>query len=1314
MGVNGKTFQELVDGNDGLDTMMKYPRGPLHFVVDYLKTVQRPMSVMFEQGDGATAVIAATTTTTAEKNNDNKDDTDSDDDDNDKEADIDWYDAKVLSFHAQTRIFTVQFLGDDKDVTYEMNLIPKLVRPSVRVWTRRALSLINLDEKLVSVGGYAEDEEEDGGDCGGTKEGGIDCGLPPSTDLPEDSKQLEIFSQIGNEEGGVILRSGRRRYRKLMEYSQLLEKQLYLASRLSPLIHEDDEDDDDDSNDVVGQEDHPGPLADSNYVEHLSNCMKEIKASCDWMICESAVLDILRTISNDDSSTVPSTDIKGESVSSTEFTTTKVSREVILQFLVNGSRFLNRLLSLDPDSKVCSSSQSNRKGGSHRGRKKRRIGETAIRTNHYATRSRGNFDSIFDNMLTRALLSNESLYSLVNQLLNNASLTNKFHRVWIIRTLTHGLSTLLMKLWTPVTNWISKSEDMISGASGQFYTIEDIERHAQYAEAKGTSLVLINVADWTTKLAVKINCARHFEVEVTNVLGACTQPVVAADKNIIGGLTENDDCILTLQRLQNEALCTTSPSMQADRPMQNINPLGRSLVNYNSGMILPSPLTRGVLNDAITVRRWVLDLSHANSIRERASFVQVTLHFLAICTLSAVYDCSHLSSPLLVKNVITRYVALPQLPSLPVIGADGAFANPSAMLENNTRDIMNILSSNCYSYNHIIMNISTRLQGSMNGDSDVLLRHKEEVLNSLAALQRLPILSIVEEELYVRDELIDWNEDAKRVMAMSAQVKLPFNQIESLDRKLTDILSLRSDRRAKVCHRLREDRLVDGQIQAFAGADLSIVCPTTGSWVRDEYRKGRDWMMSYRSIIAALVDAATNTTCNKESVEVTRITALLEEHDLQLAVKFPEEYGQLYAVKQNVDQWTHSIRQIVLSDSITLDERCQRLSDSARLRPKGVLVDPAGDVVDLWVRVFSWTQSMKLGVEKIMSDIGTQLPSQDDQEMTKLMLSVFAPLIIEGQDILLSDEDIARPYLKCLRAEAINALQTVSQPVLSKKTILESSAFGKSVLDRVLESKSDPSQDSCLLFGRQVFWMFMLKAFFSGLESDTAFPGDVLDAKALMLLRTENLPRGTPLDTRADETNLQTLIGIAEHLNSKAFAILDKCTVLLQANCDARSEELRDALLVLCDIQSDFNTSNPLAVKLLPDKSLSKRLHSRISWLTWLLNAFTYDIFNDRTPAQVTGSNRIHANNLRDLYDKIPNFNNRSMEGVGDSSDREIVRVSELVNNLWGHASQWRTNVAQLFPTFFGSDFDHSRIDDVVTLVDLTALTESPVLSKVS
>ncbi len=49
VGVNGKTFHELV----GTETVMNYGRGPLHFVVDYLRMVERPMSVHLLNGSAS-------------------------------------------------------------------------------------------------------------------------------------------------------------------------------------------------------------------------------------------------------------------------------------------------------------------------------------------------------------------------------------------------------------------------------------------------------------------------------------------------------------------------------------------------------------------------------------------------------------------------------------------------------------------------------------------------------------------------------------------------------------------------------------------------------------------------------------------------------------------------------------------------------------------------------------------------------------------------------------------------------------------------------------------------------------------------------------------------------------------------------------------------------------------------------------------------------------------------------------------------------------------------------------------------------------
>ena len=68
---------------------------------------------------------------------------------------------------------------------------------------------------------------------------------------------------------------------------------------------------------------------------------------------------------------------------------------------------------------------------------------------------------------------------------------------------------------------------------------------------------------------------------------------------------EGDECLLALDRLKKEASLPTSK-------MYNLDPLGRSTTSA-AGTPSPLPLTRVVIDEAITVRQWVLDLNQAKS-----------------------------------------------------------------------------------------------------------------------------------------------------------------------------------------------------------------------------------------------------------------------------------------------------------------------------------------------------------------------------------------------------------------------------------------------------------------------------------------------------------------------------------------------------------------------------------------------------------------------------------------------------------------------------------------------------------------------------
>jgi len=113
----------------------------------------------------------------------------------------------------------------------------------------------------------------------------------------------------------------------------------------------------------------------------------------------------------------------------------------------------------------------------------------------------------------------------------------------------------------------------------------------------------------------------------------------------------DDDCILALQRLKDEASASGSAASSSGgsadglgavvvdyHHMRNLNPLGRHSV-HSSGLTLPSSLTRPVLDDDIIVRQWILDLNQAKAVRERTSFVQVRIFWVVYENISAFALC---------------------------------------------------------------------------------------------------------------------------------------------------------------------------------------------------------------------------------------------------------------------------------------------------------------------------------------------------------------------------------------------------------------------------------------------------------------------------------------------------------------------------------------------------------------------------------------------------------------------------------------------------------------------------------------------------
>ena len=413
-------------------------------------------------------------------------DTDSGEDEDTGEDAIDWYDGKILSYSDGN--FVVYFLGDEEDVTYTMPLTPKIVRPSVRAWTKRTLALLSHDVDLI--------EKED------MHKNAIGDTLPPWTALPQDEIKLAYISENAD----------RSNYMRLIEYGKLLETQIQLAKHLSPHA------DDDQSGGVVnGEDEGPGPFANKSYVKHLCSCLEESKKVCDWLSNEDGALDVFKRFQRgtlgDGGHDSPST--------------AAMSKDSMLSFFVKGATFLLRVLALIPN----------------------KIEETSIgeQPRNGRKRRRTNTNELSDEQTTNDLpssgvVSPESLDKVMNLILDNYSGDEK-QQMLVASTLKHIVSVLYLDLWQPHQEWIHEAENMIYGKSNKFYSFEEIELHIQAAR----KLTLFDVSVWRMDLEAKLNRARFFEMEAWSAIKACTTLDEGGDST-----ASSDSCLLALNRLQNE------------------------------------------------------------------------------------------------------------------------------------------------------------------------------------------------------------------------------------------------------------------------------------------------------------------------------------------------------------------------------------------------------------------------------------------------------------------------------------------------------------------------------------------------------------------------------------------------------------------------------------------------------------------------------------------------------------------------------------------------------------------------------------------
>lgn len=393
--------------------------------------------------------------------------------------------------------------------------------------------------------------------------------LPSSTELPGDLDAFsESYGQDADHNECVTVRSG---HLKVRLYKRMVALQLYLSKRISPTNDEMEEEEE--------QSNGPGSFINAFEVNALCRYLNEAQEACEWLLSEEVAWNLLDFLSTTDRSE--------------KHDRTILTQEPILSFLVNGARVLHRLLRADPSLARKTT-----------GRKKQRLNDSIT------------VDGSFDLLLQSSLLSDTSMDAVVTNLTTQYSEVNKTKCIdSAVRSLVDQSYNVV---WKPISEWIKTADDMVEGRSQNRYSIGAIESHTSTAESL-RALHLIDVSSWTVKLEAKLSRLQFFEMETWSAIKACIQLNVSRDSitstesvNVVGA---NDACFAALQRLKRES---------SELPIKNVNPLGKTVVT-SDGVHVPSPLTRTVIDDAITIRLWVLDLMQAKLLRERSSFIEVSM-----------------------------------------------------------------------------------------------------------------------------------------------------------------------------------------------------------------------------------------------------------------------------------------------------------------------------------------------------------------------------------------------------------------------------------------------------------------------------------------------------------------------------------------------------------------------------------------------------------------------------------------------------------------------------------------------------------------
>ena len=802
-----------------------------------------------------------------------------------------------------------------------------------------------------------------------------------------------------------------------------------------------------------------------------------------------------------------------------------------------------------------------------------------------------------------------------------------------------------------------------------------------------------DLSEWTNLLQTKLVAIEQAEGAIWDQLDH------VADAPNTDSLPIVSDSVLTaLQNLKSQMKST-------DSQLSNVEPLGKAN---------DSPLSISTIDDAITVRFWLIQLALLDKAPQRTVFAE---------------------------SIVEDTTSLPDLPTPETTNADERPESERfwSKVQKRKKDVEQIAADLQHTVTTAAQfseatNTQEKTDDTVEGKPLQTLEGVEEALKSL---RELPFVAIEEEKLEIRREVLQWESSAREIIHRTGS-----GDDSPVDAVAYDILH---------CHHQALERIVDnpnrrGQINglairgfkstgsdrvaaitaslsSFADTEATVLNGYLFQFVKDKHGVATAWKERAEAILQSL-RAHGNDMAGKvlhlpkapPMVDLKRVSDALNDYKT-IGVLQPDLYDPLSNVYRAAIAW-HTEVDTAITSCVDMQGSIQKITS---LRPKGVIMEPARHVVDSVSEVVDWHDRLS----KRVSELQRSVAANGEEQKTTVGLADLLLLVCEGIPIIeqfssaASLENRDQKKRKDSPAFSVNAAHVSSlvktlglitggtnggkYPRTISLTKIESFVFGRKAIQRLVDPAFDANHGYPLFAGVYLCWRVVVldlqkKATTAKLPAEERptlkTAQTTLKAMPMCSNTDDNTEDGVSADEngnnngkkRLDEAlgsidrdsldGFKSTIQEAEALETSTMSLLSSQKEMLRG-VFRNPDRFRQHASKIKDTQATIKSrhSDGLGFMLNPD--LEHQLDAASRDVNWLLRTLPYKaLHQDDIAVNDATIKPLPLDVLVSLFERTPAH-------PDDSSFGDIARVSIRVRELHEAATRWQKEVTACLPLSF-------------------------------